>query len=389
METSFKVFAALDLLGVAQALLLASVLLSVKRGNRTANRLLAAFVIVIAIGVGGATLASDQFILLYPHLLKIQDPFYFLGAPLLFLYVRTLITRRARSGKKDLLHFVPFALCLLYLTPFYFQSGAAKLFSVRSHFNFWQRWSYVRSATLIVQFIIYLALTASLLAAYTRRLKRQISPADKSVLFQVRFLLASLTALWVIGILKFLLTSINPAYNDIAAVDLLVPASLSVFVYAMGYIALIKPEVVTGINDSPPPPKKYEQSTLTLERRDAYLKRLLDLMEKGRPYTDGGVTLQKLAKTLAISPHHLSQIINEQLNQNFFDFINYHRIEEAKRMLVDPARPHYSILAISEDVGFNSKSAFNAAFKKHTDMTPSEFRKANAANGSHDTTGRP
>jgi len=380
METSFKLLAALDLLGVAQALLLASVLLSVKRGNRTANRLLAAFVIVIAISVGGATMASDQFILLYPHLLKIQDPFYFLGAPLLFLYVRTLIIGRSGSGKKDLLHFVPFGLCFAYLTPFYFQSGAAKLFSVGSHFYFWQQWSYIRSATLIVQLIIYLSLIAWTLAAYTRRVKGKTSAADKSVLFQVRFLLASLTALWFIGTLKFVLSSINPAYDHIAAVDLLVPASLSVFVYAMGYIALRKPEVVTGMDDLPPPGKKYEKSTLTLERGDAYLKRLLDLMAKERPYTDGDLTLQKLAKTLAISPHHLSQMINEQLNQNFFDFINLYRIEEAKRMLVDPTRKHYSILAISEEVGFNSKSAFNAAFKKHTHMTPSEFRTVITAN---------
>jgi AraC-like DNA-binding protein len=139
--------------------------------------------------------------------------------------------------------------------------------------------------------------------------------------------------------------------------------------------------VVTGTYDLPPPSKKYEKSTLTLERGDAYLKRLLDLMEKEKPYTDGGLTLNKLAKALAISPHHLSQMINEQLNQNFFDFINLYRIEEAKRMLVDPARKHYSVLAISEEVGFNSKSAFNAAFKKHTQMTPSDFRKATAANG--------
>jgi AraC-like DNA-binding protein len=380
MATSFKLLAALDLLGVAQALLLASVLLSVKRGNRTANRLLAAFVIVIAISVGGATIASGPFILLYPHLLKIQDPFYVLGAPLLFLYIRTLITGRSWSGKKDLLHFIPFGLCFLFLTPFYLQSGEAKLFSVGSHFYFWQRWSYLRSTTLIVQFIIYLSLMAWMLAVYSRKLKRETSPADKSVLFQVRFMLVTLTAVWVMGSLKFVLTILYPAY-DTATVDLLVPASLSLFVYAMGYIGLRKPEVVMGREILPPPAKKYEKSTLTLERGDAYLKRLLDLMEKERPYTDGALTLQKLAKALAMPPNHLSQIINEQLNQNFFDFINYHRIEEAKRMLVDPAWKHFSILAISEEVGFNSKSAFNAAFKKHTDMTPSEFRKVIAANG--------
>jgi AraC-like DNA-binding protein len=334
---------------------------------------------VLAIGVAGATIASGPFILFYPHLLKIQDPFYLLGTPLLFLYIRTLITGRSWSGRKDLLHFIPSGLCFLFLAPFYFQSSKAKLFSVGNYFYFWQRWTYVRSTTLIIQFIIYMSLMAWMLAAYSRRLKRGASPADKSVLFHVRFILATLTAIWVMGSLKFVLTIVYPAY-DTATVDLLVPASLSLFVYAMGYIGLRKPEVVTG-KDSAPPAKKYEKSTLTLERGDAYLKRLLDLMEKERPYTDGDLTLQKLAKALAMPANHLSQIINEQLNQNFFDFVNYHRIEEAKRMLVDPARKHYSILAISEEVGFNSKSAFNAAFKKHTDMTPSEFRKALAANG--------
>ena len=374
METSAKLLVALNLLGVAQALLLAAALLSVKRGNRIANRFLAAFVIVIAISVGGATMASDRFILLYPHFLKIQDPFYILGAPLLFLYVRTLIKGRAGSGKKDLLHFLPFALCLLYLLPFYFQSSKAKLFSVGSYFDFWERWSYIRSTTLIFQFIIYLSLIAAMLVAYSRRLKRQTLPADKSVLFQVRFLLGTLTAIWVIGVLKFVLTIIYPAYNT-ETVDLLVPASLSAFVYAMGYIGLRRPEVLTGMDDLPPAPRRYEKSTLTLERSDTYLQRLLDLMNTEKPYMDGELTLQKLAKAVAISPHHLSQTINEKLNQSFFDFINAYRIEEAKRMLVDPAKKHYSILAVSEEVGFNSKSAFNTAFKKHVNMTPSEFRK--------------
>jgi AraC-like DNA-binding protein len=209
--------------------------------------------------------------------------------------------------------------------------------------------------------------------AYSRSLKRQNSPSGNSVIFQVRFLLATLTAVWVLGSLKFILTILYPAY-DTATVDLVVPAVLSLFVYAMGYIGLRRPEILTGLNDPPPAPRRYEKSTLTDERSDIYRQRLLDLMSTEKPYLDGELTLQKLAKALSVSPHHLSQTINEQLNQSFIDFINAYRIEEAKRMLVDQAKKHYSILAVSEEVGFNSKSAFNAAFKKHTRMTPSEFR---------------
>src|SRR3954447_4207197 len=168
METSAKLLVALNLLGVAQALLLAAALLSAKRSNRIANRFLAAFVTVIAISVGGATMASEPLILLYPHLLKIQDPNNFLAAPLLFLYIRTLIKGSSGSGKKDLLHFIPFGLCLLYFAPFYLQSGEAKVISVGSYSYFWHRWGYIRTTTLLIQAIIYLSLIALMLVSYSR-----------------------------------------------------------------------------------------------------------------------------------------------------------------------------------------------------------------------------
>ncbi|HKO62829.1 MAG TPA: helix-turn-helix transcriptional regulator, partial [Pyrinomonadaceae bacterium] len=349
-------------------------LLTVKRANTIANRLLAAFVIVIAIGVGGSTMASDRFIVQYPHFLKIQDPFTLAGAPLLFLYIRTLIKGRSGLSKKHLLHFIPFALCLVLLLPFYFQGAEAKLISVGSNFDYWKRWSQIRSTTLIVQFIVYLSLIASTLVTYTKNLKRETSPAQQSVLFQIRFMLITLTAVWVIGSLKFAITTIYPAFNT-ETVDLTIPASLSLFVYAMAYLGLRRPEILTGPNASPSP--RYQGSTLTIERASAYRQRVLDLMNTEKPYLDSDLTLQKLAKAVSISPHHLSQTINEQLNQSFIDFINAYRIEEAKKMLVDTAKKHYSILAVSEEVGFNSKSAFNTAFKKHARTTPSEFRSSN------------
>ena len=380
METSAKLLFALSLFGVAQALLLTAVLLTVNRGNRMANRFLAGFVAVLAIGVGGSMMASEPLIFLFPHLLKIQDSMQFLAAPLLFLYIRTLL-KGSPPDKKDLLHFIPFVLALMFLVPFYFQSGETKFVSISSYSDFWRRWTYIRSTTLLIQVITYLSLIAVMLAAYSRRLKRQPSAADKSVRFQVRFMLAALSAIWILGALKYAITIALPVY-DTQTADLLVPASLSLFVYAMAYIGLRRPEALTGAEDPPPPSRRYEKSTLTVERSETYLQKLLDLMANDKPYLNGELTLQKLAKTLAISPHHLSQMINEQLSQNFFDFINHYRIDEAKRMLADPARKHYSILAVSEEVGFNSKSAFNTAFKKHANMTPSEFRKSIAANGS-------
>ena len=80
-------------------------------------------------------------------------------------------------------------------------------------------------------------------------------------------------------------------------------------------------------------------------------------------------------------PRWLSQIINEELNKNFYDLVNYYRIEEAKKLLVS-VNGERTILDIAYDVGFNTKSSFNRAFKKQTRMTPSQFKQkfSNTAN---------
>jgi AraC-like DNA-binding protein len=106
-------------------------------------------------------------------------------------------------------------------------------------------------------------------------------------------------------------------------------------------------------------------------------------MENEKPFIDGDLTIQKLAEKLSIPANHLSQTINERLGQTFSDFVNSYRVEAAKRKLVDPAFRHLSVLGIAEAVGFNSKSSFNSVFKKHTKMTPSEFRNQNNGGGSN------
>jgi AraC-like DNA-binding protein len=353
---------------VAQALLLALVLLTIKRGNKAANRFLAAFTVAISVSVTASILSNIHYFQIHSHLSRINHPFDFLGGPLLFLYIKSLTSRKFVFERKMLLHFVPAVLVLLYLTPFYLQSWEFKHASL-PHAN----WYYVRSALVITQFLIYLVLIIVMLVRYSRRVKQRSTPAERAVLFQVKFLVFSFLAFWVLGSVRYYIDLRYPAY--MAETVWLLPLAVTGILYGLAYFGLRRSEVLIGI-DEHLPEKKYERSTLTPERSERYLKKLQQSMELEKLYTDGDLTIQKLAAKLSIPSQHLSQVVNERLNQNILDFINTHRVEEAKRRLRDPASKHLSILAIAEDVGFNSKSAFNAVFKKHTRLTPSEFRKA-------------
>jgi len=124
--------------------------------------------------------------------------------------------------------------------------------------------------------------------------------------------------------------------------------------------------------------EKYSASTLETWQSQHYMQKLLALMEQEKPYRDSEITVERLSKQLSISEKHLSQILNEKLQLNFNNFINKYRVEEAREKILDPKEKDFVILKIAYDVGFNSKSAFNAAFKKFTKMSPSEYRKINS-----------
>jgi AraC-like DNA-binding protein len=370
MQPALNLLAVLNLLGVAQAFLMAIALLNMKRGNRFANRILGALVITIAIVVGGSVLLTTNYVFVFPHLSRLHHPFVFLAGPLLFLYIKALTSDKQKLSKKELWHFVPFALFLLYLIPYYFQSGWVKLNILISEYYEeslgW--WYYFRSALFIIQFLAYLILITTTLFRYSRSSDRN-STRGKHILFQVRFFVISSIVLWIGVVLRYTL-------DQSGSTNLLVPFGASVLIYAMGYLQLSKPEMVMGSGDAAPPVKKYEKSTLLPAWSDRYLDKLLQVMENEKPFLDGDLTLQKLAERLSIPAQHLSQVINERLDQTFSDFINAYRVEEAKKRLLDPKTQHYTVLAIAEEVGFSSKSSFNAVFKKHTNTTPSEFRKA-------------
>lgn len=154
--------------------------------------------------------------------------------------------------------------------------------------------------------------------------------------------------------------------------------SLSAFIILIGYFGLKQTGVFISYTDEVPEDPIIETENSPSKLKDDDLEQCFckidDYFKTERPYLEPDLTLPKLAKSLNVPHHHLSQVINEVYGQNFFDFINKHRVEEVKNKIVDPEYDKYSLLGIAFESGFNSKSAFNRVFKKFTKKTPSQFR---------------
>jgi AraC-like DNA-binding protein len=118
--------------------------------------------------------------------------------------------------------------------------------------------------------------------------------------------------------------------------------------------------------------KRYEKSMLEGLDTGVIGDRLAELMRDEELYCDSEISLASVAGRLGVTSHQLSQLLNERINTGFWDYVNQFRIEDAKKLLRE--HPEASIITVCYRVGFNSKSSFNAAFKKMTGLTPREFK---------------
>lgn len=128
--------------------------------------------------------------------------------------------------------------------------------------------------------------------------------------------------------------------------------------------------------------RKYAKSGLDEDRLLEYQKRLEEVMQTEQLFLRSEVTLPKLAEAVGCSANHLSQVINSGIGKSFFDYLSHYRVQYAKQLLATLDGRNNAILNIAYTVGFNSNSAFYAAFKKCVGQTPAQYRK-NTLNKPH------
>ncbi len=406
-----------ELVGAVQGLLLAAVLLA-HRTNRTANRLLAALMLAFSVSLISEVYYSAGLVRTWPHLFGISYPLPWVFGPLVYLYAVAASDRGWRFGGRAALHFAPVVAILIVTLPIYLQSGADKI-------ALYDRLTAGDVPTLLVVLdpfkyvsgLAYSAATVLYLRMHRRRVEDSYSNTERVNLRWLQSLAGAAAAIWLLAVIVGI-TGILPEpiarYGD----D---PVSLAValFVYATGYKGLRQPEIFrydrpatadrTATNQnveptapvapdipasrggletavdsrsaatsiSPPDrPARYERSGLGEFETRQLEAALLSLMTREKPYRDPDLTLPALAERLGSTPHKLSEVLNRELSQTVYDFVNGYRVDEVRALLADPGTKHLNILALGLDAGFASKSTFNQAFKKLTGQTPSTYRKA-------------
>ncbi len=384
------------LTAMLQGFLLALFLILNKKGNRTANFFLACLVFVFSFDIGLETLYASPNIEKFSFLIGINDVIFFLYGPLLYFYAYFLTSTHTFSITKLFPHFLPFLLILVVYFPLLFlQSLEFKLISegllpLPTFFepDFFLKADvrgYIELASGFHQ-LIYFIFTLFLLKKHQKVIKDSFSDIEKINLNWLKLLTLAIGVIVAIDVLMFFFVKFGAI--EFSNAVLLISTLVSLLIYTVGYFGLMQPTIFsqTSIINSPQlienkevltieKQAKYQKSTLTDEQAKEHLERLQDLMKTEELYLEGELKLSDVAEKLQISTNNLSQIINEKLSKNFYDFVNEYRVETAKQLLLNPKKQHLTLLAIAFEAGFNSKSSFNNVFKKHCSITPSEFKK--------------
>jgi AraC-like DNA-binding protein len=157
--------------------------------------------------------------------------------------------------------------------------------------------------------------------------------------------------------------------HEWALVELFFFGGFLAFCYFILYKVITEPAIFSPVVESSLKKKK----SLSDVSNQRYLDQLIAYMQNEKPYLNPSVTLFDISEQTRIPVRSLSDVINSSRNQNFYDFINSYRIKEAENYLAKETGK--TILEILYEVGFNTKSSFNQAFKKHSGMTPTQFKK--------------
>ena len=368
------------LVTIYQCLLFVLLIFIIKKNRHQSDFFLAGFLLtqaaiplhlLVNYGTGFRSVALN----FSPDLFHLFETAYWLEGPLLLWYTRSLVYKDYRLGRIDLLFVMPAIAFLLYmLVTFYPLDTADKVELLREDNTMeaplLQHLAGLLRECLRVGFSILCLIDIRHCRQHIRDYYSNVEDID---LGWLNFLVVAfmLIRIWAVFVSLAIIYSTRSGVNiGFGSMGLMGNYAVFVLVSALIFFSLLRSSLFEGVESQQVPLNAHEKQEVDPQ----LAQRVEQYMINHKPYLANILTLEQLANQLEIPPRSLSTIINRHFKQNFFEYINHFRIEEAKRQLRDPSQADKTMLEIMADCGFNSKATFNTFFKKLVGATPSQYR---------------
>lgn len=354
-----------------------------KKGfNKIPNRILSTLIFVVICHLILISIDVKDLFLTYPHLSRLSWLIPVLYGPMILLLTQSITEINFKIKPGHLIYLIPFFTYLAILTPYFISSATEKTDILSDPVRLNKAdfgWMNHLSVYIHITFV-----SIALLLFYKNK-KKRFDFFSNETRINVRWLEEFL---WlVLSIMIFSLFTFYARKYQIPYLSGIYPAHfilVVLLIYWIGYKLLQEKTVFSVLQpirveepETPvtPVPAKYYKSGLSNDDTTIIAEKLLDLMTREKPFLNPNLTITELSGLVSLPKHQLSQVVNSEFGNNFFEFINQYRLQEFKHQAVNPANSHLSLLGIALECGFNSKATFNQVFKKYEGITPSEYVK--------------
>jgi len=357
----FNLIQTAGLIAIVLSCIIALYFIQTRKEKTRKNMLLSGLLLVYAVMIICSLILSsgiNSHLFTWAH---IGNQSVFLVGPLLYLFIKTQLNPEFQITKKQIFHGIPFIIATIYLI--------VKFNVIHIPITCRVNHIIVGSVSFIYS-LVYFTLSVRELRQNGFSMRTSFKNAKENKVGWLPFLVYGCFSIWLIKLLFFIVWDVSGYYNGCNELVNLYFLVSFIILNTFTYFILLKPQFFVPTN-------KYKHSVLSQSEKLKYKNDLILLMEAEKAYLNPLISLNSLAKKLSIPNRYLSQVLNETLDKSFYDFINWYRIQDCVNYLSDSNYSQKTILEIAYEVGFNSKSTFNASFTKFVGVTPKEFRKNN------------
>lgn len=383
-DISIDVFDIFIFLGVFQGFFLSWFFIIKSQKDKKANLYQGLLLFFLSLTIFEGWLNNTGYIVKVLAITNFSEPLNFTFAPLLYLYIIKSLNPEEKN--KEWAHFLLAIFWLIYMVFQFIQPDEMK-YNSYIHTNH-PDWAYLQVTTEIsedplgirkyinpltaIQLIIYTSAIIIILIKKFRSGGQSLFGTDNELLIILRNTLIHFLLILVIFLAIKIYFGMR---SDIG--DYLIAAYISFMIYATSYQVLNRSDFFSQPGSFFSfPMMKYQKSSLSEENKEIILSKIRKEMEGNSYFTNNLASLSGLSRQINETSHHVSQVINEKLNKNFFELLASYRVDHARKLIQQDKDSKLTVEELADIVGYNSKSSFNNAFKTITSKTPSEYRKS-------------